>query len=497
MGYHAAVQGIRHMPGQTLSMNQSQQLQMVLTPQLRQSLEMLQMPMMELRELIQQELDRNPTIEEEPATDEEQQKPEPEVPSENPATDFPEEQNHELDFEKEYAVLSQLDAEWREYFFQDAQNRVFTADDDEKRSFLLDSITQKESLQQHLIDQLSLAGLDEADQKLGELVIGSINDDGYLVTTLEELAASSNTDIEHLRDILAVVQDFHPTGVGARDLRECLLLQLDRMDKGESSAALIVKDHLDRLGSHKNIEIAKALHITPEDVQAAADFIATLDPKPGRIYSAELSAYVTPEVVVQKVAGDYSLIVNDDQLPHIRISKHYRDLLSDKSTPPDVRAYVQERIRSGAFLIKSIHQRQKTIHLIATEIIAIQKDFLDHGIAHLRPLTMAEVARKVGFHETTVSRTVSGKYMKTPVGTFNMKYFFTPGIKTADGGQMSNKAVKDLIMGLVSDEDSSHPLSDQEIMDKLKSQGVQIARRTVAKYRIVLRIPPSHMRKLA
>jgi RNA polymerase sigma-54 factor len=478
-------------------MNQSQQLQMVLTPQLRQSLEMLQMPMMELRDLIQQELDANPTLEEEPATEDQPQEPKTEVPADEPTSDFPEEQNRELDFEKEYAVLSQLDEEWREYFFQDSQHRTFTADDDEKRNFMLDSITQKESLQQHLMEQLSLAGLDEADRRLGELIIGSIDDDGYLVTAPEELATTSNTDLEHLKGVLAIVQEFHPIGVAARDLRECLLIQLDRMDKGESLMASIVRDHLDRLGSHKNAEIAKALHVTPEEVQTAADFIATLDPKPGRIYSSEPAAYITPEVVVQKVDGKYSLIVNDDQLPHIRISKHYRDILSNKATPPDVRSYVQERIRSGAFLIKSIHQRQKTIHLIASEIIEIQKDFLDHGIAHLRPLTMSEVARKVGFHETTVSRTVSGKYMKTPVGTFNMKYFFTPGIKTAGGANMSNKAVKDLIMGMVSEEDSSHPLSDQDIMDKLKAQGVQVARRTVAKYRIVLRIPPSHMRKLA
>jgi RNA polymerase sigma-54 factor len=476
--------------GQTLSLQQSQHLQMVLTPQLRQSLEMLQMPVLQLREMIQQEMDRNPTIEEEP--------PDPssaETPSETPAAEGEAGDSRELEFEKEFDALARLDEEWRDYFFQDVQSRPHTQDDEERRNYMMDSITERESLQQHLIHQLNLAGLTEADRKIGELIIGSLNDDGYLAMSADDLAASAGVDLEHLKATLAVIQDFHPIGVAARDLRECLLLQIERADHPHPLAASIVSEHLERLGGHKIADIARALKQPPEAIEAAAAFIATLNPKPGSLYTSEPAAYVEPEVVVQNIDGRYAVTVSDDQIPHIRINREYRNLLQDKSTPADVRAYVQERVRSGAFLIKSINQRQKTIHRIASEIVDIQQEFFEHGISHLKPLTMADVARKVGFHETTVSRTVSGKYMKTPVGTFDMKYFFTPGLRTNDGQQVSNKTVKDLIAGMVANEDGAHPLSDQEIMDKLKAQGIEIARRTVAKYRIVLRIPPSHARR--
>jgi RNA polymerase sigma-54 factor len=208
-----------------------------------------------------------------------------------------------------------------------------------------------------------------------------------------------------------------------------------------------------------------------------------------------VAAYVDPEVVVQKVDGEYVVILNDDHLPHLKISNHYRKLMGDENTKPEVKAYIRERVRSGAFLMKSIDQRQRTIHRIATEIVNKQTDFLEEGISALKPLTMAEVANEVSVHETTVSRAVSNKYMKTPSGVFEMKYFFTPGIKTANGTEVSNKTVKDMIANMVSHEDPSKPLSDQEIMERLKKEGITIARRTIAKYRLVLRIPPSHMRK--
>jgi RNA polymerase sigma-54 factor len=477
---------------QTLSLQQSQQMQMVLTPQLRQSLEMLQMPVLQLREMIQQELDRNPTIEEEQP----EQAPS-EATAESPGTTSETADSREMEFEKEFEALARLDEEWRDYFFQDVQSRPFTQDDEERRNYMMDSITERESLQQHLLHQLNLAGLSDADRKVGELIIGSLNDDGYLTMSAEDLAASAGVDLDHMKGTLAVVQDFHPVGVAARDLRECLLLQIERSDHPHPLAASVVSDHLERLGGHRIPEIAKALRQPTEAIEAAAAFIATLNPKPGALYTTEPAAYVEPEVIVQKVDGRYVVTVSDDQVPHIRINREYRNLLQDKSTPSEVRAYVQERVRSGAFLIKSINQRQRTIHRIASEIVDIQQEFFEHGISHLKPLTMADVAHKVGFHETTVSRTVSGKYMKTPVGTFDMKYFFTPGLRTSDGQQVSNKTVKDLIAGMVAAEDGASPLSDQEIMDRLKAQGIEIARRTVAKYRIVLRIPPSHARRQA
>lgn len=474
------------MPSQTLSLAQTQQLQMVLAPQLRQSLEMLQLPILELRTMIQQELEKNPTIEE--------TAPESPTVELEPATGGIED-NRELDFDKEFEALAKLDEEWRDYFFQDAQSRPYTDDDAEKRKFFLDSLTQEKSLQEHLMDQLNLSELPDEDIRTGELIVGNINDDGYLTVSLEELVEPTGADIKHLEDILAVVQDFHPTGVGARDLRECLLLQLERLGGADTLAAGIVREHLDKLGARKFHDIAKALKVSVEEAHQAAQLISTLDPKPGRAYSAEAPTYILPEVVVQKIDGEYVVILNDDQLPHIRISNHYRKLLNDPATKPEVRQYVRERIGSGAFLIKSIHQRQRTIHRIAAEIVKTQTDFLDHGVSRLKPLTMADVAQVVGVHETTVSRAVAGKYMKTPSGVFDMKYFFTPGIRAANGQEVSNKAVKDMIAGLVAGEDPSEPLSDQEIMERLKGQGISVARRTIAKYRLVLRIPPSHMRR--
>jgi RNA polymerase sigma-54 factor len=475
------------MSSQSLSLSQTQRQLQILAPQLRQSLEMLQLPMLELRALIQQEIEQNPTIEEALAPSE-QIEVEPGPPTE------PDYKPEQLDFDKEYEVLSKLDDEWRDYFFQNSHSASYSEEDEEKRRHLMDSLSPQESLQEHLVGQLRLAGLSESDRQLGEMLIGSINDDGYLSAPLAELAASTGTDPRRLEDVLSVIQDFHPVGVGARDLRECLLLQLERGGVG-GLAVEIVRRHLDELGAKKFTEIAKALKVSVEDVIQASRTISALDPKPGRSCSAESPTFVVPEILVQKIDGKYVVILDDDQLPHVHISGHYRKLLEDPATPPDVRAYVQEKVRAGAFLIKSIYQRQKTIQRIATEIVALQTDFFDHGVSHLRPMTMAQIAETVGVHETTVSRAVSGKFMKTPIGIFELKYFFTPGIKTADGTEVSNKAVRDMINSLVSGENPASPLSDQEIAEKLSAQGINIARRTVAKYRLILRIPPSHERR--
>jgi RNA polymerase sigma-54 factor len=476
------------MPTQSMNLTQSQQLQMVLAPQLRQSLEMLQLPILELRALVQQEMEQNPTLEE-GATDTPTVDTEPAAPAEDAGA------TEELNFDQEYEALAKLDEEWRDYFFQDLQSRPYSPDGDGKRQFLLDSLPQQESLQEHLLAQLSLAELSEEDQRTGELIVGSINDDGYMTARLEDLAVSANTNLDHLENILGIIQEFHPTGVGARDLRECLLLQLERLDKGDTLAAEIVRRHLDKLAGRKYADIARARKSTMDEVEAAVHMIESLNPRPGCLYSDEQANYILPEVVVQKVDGEYVIVLNDDQLPHVRISKHYRSLLADPNTSDDVKRYIRDRIRSGAFMIKSIHQRQKTIYRIASEIVTAQTDFLDHGVSRLRPLTMAEVARVVGVHETTVSRAVNGKYMQTPSGMFELKYFFTPGIRTADGTEISNTSVKDIIANLVANEDKAKPLSDQELMEQLKAQGISIARRTIAKYRLMLRIPPSHMRK--
>ena len=469
-------------------LSQEQQLRMVLAPQLRQSLEMLQAPILELRAMIRAELERNPTLEEMPATDAES------IEDAKPAAE-PIDETKKLDFRKEFEILARLDDEWRDYFFQKDEARPYTADDAERRKYFFDSIPQSISLQEHLMRQLALAELTDNDRRLGELLVGSINDDGYLTGSIDDIVATAPVEHDHLQNILSVIQDFDPPGIGARDLRECLALQLQRLGKRDTLADLIVQEHLDLLGAHKYQELARILKTTPEKIQDATTLIGTLDPKPGRAHSAELSPYVNPEVLVRKIGGEYLVVLTDDQLPQIRISKHYRSLMNDRDTSEEVRKYIVEKVQAGTLLLKSIQQRHHTIYRLTEEIVKVQRDFFDNGIAHLKPLTMADVAKVIGLHETTISRAVAGKHMQTPRGIFAMKYFFTPGLKTDNGGVLSNKTVQDIISSMIAGEDRAHPLSDQELFDALKQRGIQIARRTIAKYRIALKIPPSHLRR--
>ena len=359
----------------------------------------------------------------------------------------------------------------------------------------MDSAAPPESLQEHLLRQLALTDLSETDRQAAELLIGHINEDGYLTVILEDLARSAGLEPDHLTAVLWVVREFDPLGVGSRDLTECLLYQIERDGRLASPAATIVRDYLDQLAAHQYAAIAKALKVSLDTVQQEAQYIATLEPRPGRRFSAETADYVVPEVFVQKVDNRYVVTLNEEHLPHIRISKQYRALMESSTTTPEVKQYIMEKIRSSAWVIKSIHQRQQTIRSIASEIVRVQAPFMEHGVKSLQPLTMSAVAQVLSIHETTVSRAVAGKYMQTPQGVYEMKYFFTPGYKTAGGESVSNKTIKDRIQQLVAAEDSSAPLSDQAIAQLLKAEGVTVARRTVAKYREELRILPSHQRR--
>lgn len=466
-----------------LSLIQSQRMSQVLAPQLRQSLELLQVPLLELRTLVRQEMEQNPTLEE--------QVEEGEQIEIEPALNAPEE---EASFKDEFDKLAKLDDEFKDYFNQN-QPRGPSSEEAARRQYFLDSLTQPESLQQHLMDQLAMAVVTPEESQMGELLIGSVNEDGYLTSPLEELAGGSGFAVEALQSVLTLVQEFDPVGVAARDLRECLLIQLRRLGKENDLPALLVRDHLDALGSRRFPDIARALKVEVEEIHDATRLIATLEPKPGRIYTADATSYVTPEVTIQKVDGEYTVVLNNDQIPRLHISEHYRQLMADENTSAEVKNYIREKVRAGLFLIKSINQRQQTIYNIAKEIITVQGEFFTHGISHLRPLTMAEVATVLGIHETTVSRAIANKYMQTPRGTFEMKYFFTPGYRNADGVSVSNKTIKDTIANLVAAEDPAHPLSDQVIVAKLKESGLQVARRTIAKYRDELKILPSHLRR--
>jgi RNA polymerase sigma-54 factor len=466
------------MAGPGLHQFQHLAMQQVLAPQLQQSLQILQAPTLELRNIVQQELQTNPVLEEEAVA------PEPE-----------EERKEDNEFQEEFDRLAKLDDEWRDYMAQNASYASRNPDEEERRQFFLDSIATQETLQQHLLDQLNTADITPSQREAAELIIGNIDDLGFLQTSLEEISQQSGKSLDELQAMLDLVQTFHPVGVGARDLRDCLLIQLRRLGKEQSMEYKIVAEYLDDLGRKRLPEIARRLDVTVDQIQKAANFISTLDPKPGQIFAPDPNSYVLPDVSVEKVGDEYVVTLNSDQIPHLRISKTYKDLMTQGTNGSDVRDYIREKIRSGKFLIKSIHQRQQTILNIANEMVSRQRDFLENGPSFLRPMTMVQIAEVVGVHETTVSRAISGKYMATPQGVFEMKYFFTPGYQTAEGVNLSNTSVKGAIADLVRNEDARNPLSDKEIVEILSDRGIPIARRTVAKYRGELNILPSNLRK--
>jgi len=465
-------------------MHQSQNLslQQVLAPQLQQSLLILQAPLLELRNLVQQEMETNPVLEELPD--------EPNSDERNDAETASDEK-----FKEEFDKLAKLDDEWRDYMAQSGSYTGRSQEADDKRQFFFDSIATQETLQQHLMGQLNQTVLNTNDRKTAELIIGNIDDNGFLQTTPEEMALNTGIPKEDFENILTLIQSFYPPGVGARDLRECLLIQLKREGKQSSLEYKIISEHMPDLGKRRFPEIARRMGISVEQVQKCANNIAQLDPRPGQVFAASPQNYVLPDVTVEKVNGDYQVILNGEQIPHLRISNIYKDIMAQDGNGNEVKDYIRDKIRSGKFLIKSIHQRQQTISNIAHQIVKRQRDFFEHGSAHLKPMTMVQIADVVGVHETTVSRAISGKYISTPQGVFEMKYFFTPGYQTATGESMSNTSVKEAILDLVKNEDGNSPLSDKEIVEILSQRGIPIARRTVAKYRTELNILPSNMRR--
>jgi RNA polymerase sigma-54 factor len=479
------------MAGPSLSLRQQQRQIMTLAPQLRQSLEMLQMPVQELRAAIIKEMEVNPTIEDvsDPA--------EVTLSEVMPEKDEQHPTDEGLDFDPDIDAILAHDDEWRDYFLQGMENAPSHEDAEEKRQYLFDSIRHKKSLQDHLLEQLTLTELDKGDRALAIMLIGNINDDGYFTGSLPDIIMISEHDENHVLGILKVIQSFDPPGVGARTLRECLLQQLAMVEDSpwEDEARLLIDQHLERLAAHDNRFLCKALGLEQDELEHVVALVKSLNPRPGRAFADQVTEYVEPEVFVTFEKGRYVARVDNDNLPHIHISRHYRRLLEDKNVDAETKSYIRERIRAGAFLIRSIYQRQETIRKIAQEIVDNQTDFFDRGIEGLRPMTMSEVAANVGVHETTVSRTVANKYMHTPRGVFEMKYFFNPGLKGKDGTSISNRSVQDLIKRIVESEDPTAPLSDQAIGELLDEQGVTVARRTIAKYRGILKIPPSHERR--
>ena len=470
------------MAGPGMHQSQNLSLHQVLAPQLQQSLLILQAPLLELRNLVQQEMETNPVLEELPD--------EPDADERSEADTAADEK-----FKEEFDKLAKLDEEWRDYMAQSSSYSGRSQEAEDKRQFFFDSIATQETLQQHLMGQLNQNVLNARDRKTAELIIGNIDDNGFLQTTPEEMALNTGIPQEDFENMLTLIQSFYPPGVGARDLRECLLIQLKREGRQTSLEYKIISEHMRDLGKRRFPEIARRMGISVEQVQKCANNIARLDPRPGQIFAAAPQNYVLPDVTVEKVNGTYQVILNGEQIPHLRISNTYKDIMAQDGKGSEVKDYIRDKIRSGKFLIKSIHQRQQTISNIAHQIVKRQGEFFEKGSSYLKPMTMVQIADAVGVHETTVSRAISGKYMATPQGVFDMKYFFTPGYQTSSGESMSNTSVKGAILDLVKNEGGNAPLSDKEIVEILSKRGIPIARRTVAKYRTELNILPSNMRR--
>lgn len=492
-----------------LQLSQRLTQSLVLAPQLQQSLALLQAPTLELKALVEQELQQNPVLEEVPGTETEAEEKaerdseaasEAADPAEPPADLASDAEKHDAepvdDFQAEFDKLVQLDQEWRDHFAQTNLPMRQSAEEEEKRQFMFDSLVAGTSLAEVLLEQVRDSGLTGTQRPVAELIIGNIDEYGYLKASVEEISAASGVPGEQILEVLQVIQTFEPHGVGARDLRECLLLQLERAGRQDSLEYRIVRDFMEALGKRRIPEIARGTGRTVEEVQNSLASIARLEPRPGRAFLPDNDQYVLPEVFVRRDGDDFVVTTNNDHIPHLRISNVYKDLMSGGQNTAEVKNYIREKIRAGKFLIKSLQQRQSTILNIGKEIVKRQRDFMDKGVAHLKPLIMVQVAKVVGVHETTVSRAVSGKYMQTPQGIFEMKYFFTAGLQTDSGAGVSNTSVKDMIDEIFKAENPAKPLSDQEVVKMLKEKGIVIARRTVAKYRMELNILPSNLRKV-
>ena len=488
---------------QGLQLSQRLTQSLVLSPQLQHSLALLQAPTLELKALVEQELEQNPVLEEiaAPETELQDNKPvleEDDAPAE-PPFEAASEQGVEApvdDFQAEFDQLVQLDQEWHDHFSQMNVSVRQSPEEEEKRQFMFDSLTAGTSLAEALMGQVRDSNLTDEQRGIAELIIGNIDDYGYFKTTVEELATSTSLPAEKISEVLKIIRTFDPPGVGAGDLRECLLLQLERAGRQETLEYRIVRDFMNELGKRRIPEIARVTGVPNEEVQAALARISRLEPRPGRAFLPDNDQYVLPEVFVQRSGDDYVVTTNDEQIPHLRISNTYKDLMAQGGNSAEVKNYIRDKIRAGKFLIKSLQQRQQTILNIAREIVKRQREFMEKGVPSLRPMTMAQISEVVGVHETTVSRAVSGKYMQTPQGIFEMRFFFTAGLHTAAGADISNASVKEMIAEIFKNENPARPLADQEVVKMLGEKGITIARRTVAKYRDELHILPSNLRKV-
>ena len=473
--------------------------QLVVTPQLQQAIKLLQMTQIELSALIQKELIENPLLEEDADPNAEEEKNKSTAEKHEQAKDEDRGHEHVSDEvgDKDGLNKEPADFDWENYInlYNSSEIREERERPDERPSYE-NFITKSEGLHEHLLWQLKMNEFTDEQRIVGAEIIGNINEDGYLIATIEEISSKLKKEVKMVNETLDHIQNFDPAGIAARDLEECLLLQIKQIDHDQKYLEVFVKKHMKDLEFHDFEKIANSLNIPRSKVEELAHTISMLEPKPGRPYANENPQYIVPDVFVSKIGDKYVVTLNDEGLPKLKISGFYRKAMtSGSSTKKEAKEYIHERMRAAMWLIRSIHQRQRTLRRVSNSIVKFQNDFFDHGLPKLKPLVLREVADDIGMHESTISRVTTNKYMHTPHGIFELKYFFNAGLSTAVGDGVATEVVRQKIKNLVDAEDNSHPLSDQKIAKVLKEKNINIARRTVAKYRESLGIPPSSQRR--
>ena len=463
--------------------------QLIMTPQLQQAIKLLQLSRLELLDTLHQEIEANPILEESAGEEQEYGLSEPSAEEPAPEVEAP---------VSEVAISERAleDMDWDNYLNEYSSSRSEGSSEDRELPAFENILSRKTSLSDHLLWQLSLSNFSAADQRIGEELIGNLDKNGYLTAAVEDVAAATGAEPGRVEETLRRLQEFDPPGVAARNLKECLLIQARALYGALPWVKEILENHMGYLENKNYAALAKALQAPPEEVGQAVQLILQLDPKPGRAFSIEEPQYISPDIFIYKVGDEYVIVLNDDGLPRLRINAFYRQALSQKNAIPEgTRDYIQEKLRSALWLIKSIQQRQRTIYRVTESIFKFQRPFLDNGIAHLKPLILRDVAEDVQMHESTISRVTTNKYVYTPQGIYELKYFFNSSLPGADGEQVASESVKEKIRQLIAKEDPRRPLSDQEITELLQEEKIHIARRTVAKYRELLSILPSSKRR--
>ena len=485
-----------------IRLTQTTSLQQKMAPQLIQSLRLLQMATLELEQLIQQELEINPLLEiaEEMDQDGEEEGEDAEAESDDETDELEEDLDEleELEFEETDLDNDQFDEDdWSEYLNDAGYSSSPEEFDPNVEEWDNDGASQK-SLEDDLRDQLLLTDLSGADLSIGEYIIGNIDEDGFLCTQVEDITNILGVEVQDVERVLQIVQSFDPPGVGARDLRECLMIQLREQGEEDSLAMVVVRDHLDDLINRRYSKVCRALGVEKDELGEALEVISGLNPKPGFTPEPRVNLnLVVPDLEVQKVGDDYIVSLTDRNVPSLRVSPIYRTLLNQsEKAGREAKKFVVDRLNSAKWFIAAIYQRRTTMLKVMRCIVESQREFFDLGLGHLRPMVLQEVADKVSMHVSTISRVSNGKYVQTPHGVFELKYFFDGGLSRDDGGEdISARSVKEKIAKLIHEEDSQSPLSDQKIADILKKEGIDIARRTVAKYRDQMNINPARYRR--